>query len=114
MTPWVSDLPCNIRGEGGQSLVIGGSSLVIFEGKACHPLFYPSLRSAKLNLIDLAGSERQHKTRNKAGSMRMKEVRMKAAHSLLFASLWQAAARLTDLSPPRRTLSYLLAPRASV
>ena len=35
---WVSDLPCNIRREGGQSLVIGGSSLVILEGKACNPL----------------------------------------------------------------------------
>ena len=34
----VSDLPCNIRREGGQSLVIGGSSLVILEGKACNPL----------------------------------------------------------------------------
>ena len=33
-----SDLPCNIRREGGQSLVIGGSSLVILEGKACYPL----------------------------------------------------------------------------
>ena len=29
----VSDLPCNFRREGGQSLVIGGSSLVILEGK---------------------------------------------------------------------------------
>ena len=35
---WVSDLPCNIRREGGQSLVIGGSSLVILEGKACNSL----------------------------------------------------------------------------
>ena len=34
----VSDLPCNVRREGGQSLVIGGSSLVILEGKACNPL----------------------------------------------------------------------------
>ena len=34
----VSDLPCNIRREGGQSLVIGGSSLVILEGTACNPL----------------------------------------------------------------------------
>ena len=34
----VSDLPCNIRREGGKSLVIGGSSLVILEGKACNPL----------------------------------------------------------------------------
>ena len=34
----VSDLPCNIKREGGQSLVIGGSSLVILEGKACNPL----------------------------------------------------------------------------
>ena len=33
-----SDLPCNIRREGGQSLVIGGSSLVILEGNACNPL----------------------------------------------------------------------------
>ena len=33
-----SDLPCNVRGEGGQSLVIGGPSLVMLEGKACHPL----------------------------------------------------------------------------
>ena len=30
----VSDLPCNIRREGGESLVIGGSSLVILKGKA--------------------------------------------------------------------------------
>ena len=34
----VSDLLCNIRREAGQSLVIGGSSLVILEGNACHPL----------------------------------------------------------------------------
>ena len=34
----VSDLPCNVRREGGQSLVIGGPSLVILEGKACNPL----------------------------------------------------------------------------
>ena len=33
----VSDLPCNIRREGGQSLVIGGPSLVILEGKECNP-----------------------------------------------------------------------------
>ena len=32
----VSALPCNIRREGGQSLVIGGSSLVTSEGKACN------------------------------------------------------------------------------
>ena len=32
------DLPCNIRREGGKSLVIVGSSLVILEGKACNPL----------------------------------------------------------------------------
>ena len=34
----VSDLPCNIRREGGQSLVVGGPSLVMLEGKACNPL----------------------------------------------------------------------------
>ena len=34
----VSDLPSNIRREGGQSLVIGGPSLVILEGKTCNPL----------------------------------------------------------------------------
>ena len=34
----VSDLPCDVRREGGHSLVIGGSSLVILEGKACNPL----------------------------------------------------------------------------
>ena len=34
----VSDLPCNIRREGGQSLVIGGQPLVMLEGKACNPL----------------------------------------------------------------------------
>ena len=34
----VSDLPCYVRREGGESLVIGGSSLVILEGKACNPL----------------------------------------------------------------------------
>ena len=34
----VSGLPCDVRREGGQSLVIGGSSLVILEGKACNPL----------------------------------------------------------------------------
>ena len=34
----VSGLPCNVRRDGGQSLVIGGSSLVILQGKACHPL----------------------------------------------------------------------------
>ena len=30
--PQVSDLPCNVRREGGESLVIGGPSLVILEG----------------------------------------------------------------------------------
>ena len=30
--------PCNIRREGVLSLVIGGVSLVILEGKACNPL----------------------------------------------------------------------------
>ena len=34
----VSDLPCNVRREAGSSLLIGGSSLVILEGKACNPL----------------------------------------------------------------------------
>ena len=34
----VSDLPCNIRREEGKSLVLGGSSLVLSEGKACNPL----------------------------------------------------------------------------
>ena len=34
----VRDLPCNVSREGGQSLVIGGASLVILEGKACNPL----------------------------------------------------------------------------
>ena len=34
----VSDLPCNIRREGGKSLVMRGPSLVILEGKACNPL----------------------------------------------------------------------------
>ena len=34
----VSDLPCNFRREGGQSLVIGGSSLVILEGREGNPL----------------------------------------------------------------------------
>ena len=36
----VSDSPCtrNGRREGGQSLVVGGSSLVRLEGKACDPL----------------------------------------------------------------------------
>ena len=33
-----SDLPCNVRRDGGVSLVIGGSSLVILQGKACNPL----------------------------------------------------------------------------
>ena len=36
--PQVSDPPCNVRREGGQSLVVGGSSLVSLEGKACNPL----------------------------------------------------------------------------
>ena len=31
-------IPCNIRRKGGQSLVIGGSSLVLLEGKECNPL----------------------------------------------------------------------------
>ena len=35
---FVMDLPCNIRRDGGQSLVIGGPSLVMLEGKACNPL----------------------------------------------------------------------------
>ena len=35
----MSDLPCNVRRQGGLSLVIGGSSLVILEGKACNPLY---------------------------------------------------------------------------
>ena len=34
----VSDLPCNIRRGEGQSLVLGGPSLVILEGTACYPL----------------------------------------------------------------------------
>ena len=34
----VSDLPRTVRREGGQSLVLGGPSLVILEGKACNPL----------------------------------------------------------------------------
>ena len=35
----VSDLPCNFRREGGFSLVIGGSPLVVMlAGKACNPL----------------------------------------------------------------------------
>ena len=38
MAQLVSDLPCNIRREAGQSLLIGGSSLVILQGKACNPL----------------------------------------------------------------------------
>ena len=29
----VSDLPCNVRREGGESLVIGGPSLVMLEGR---------------------------------------------------------------------------------
>ena len=33
-----SDLPCNVRREGGQSLVTEGSSLVMLEGNACNPL----------------------------------------------------------------------------
>ena len=37
-TALVSDRPCNVRREGGQSLVIGGSSLVVFEARACNPL----------------------------------------------------------------------------
>ena len=31
-------IPCNFRREGGASLVIGGLSLVALEGKACNPL----------------------------------------------------------------------------
>ena len=34
----VSDRPCNIRREGGESLVIGGSSLVILKGREGNPL----------------------------------------------------------------------------
>ena len=34
----VSDLPCNVRREGGKSLVIEGPSLVVLEGKECNPL----------------------------------------------------------------------------
>ena len=34
----VSDLPCDVRREGGKSLVIGGSSLVMLKGKVCNPL----------------------------------------------------------------------------
>ena len=36
--PNVRDRPCHVRREGGKSLVIGGPSLVILEGKACNPL----------------------------------------------------------------------------
>ena len=36
--PEVSDLPSNITREGGKSLVIGGSSLVILEGREGNPL----------------------------------------------------------------------------
>ena len=35
---YVSNLPCDIGREGGKSLVIKGSSLVILEGKACYPV----------------------------------------------------------------------------
>ena len=38
MADKVSDRPCNVRREGGSSLVIGGPSRVILEGKACNPL----------------------------------------------------------------------------
>ena len=38
LTAAVSDLPCDIRREGGQSLVIETPSLVILEGKECNPL----------------------------------------------------------------------------
>ena len=34
----VSDLPCDIRREEGKSLVIGGPSLAMLEGKTCNPL----------------------------------------------------------------------------
>ena len=34
----VSDLPCNVRREGGQSLVIGVTSLVMSEGREGNPL----------------------------------------------------------------------------
>ena len=37
-TAAVSDLPCNVRREGGQSLVIAGSSLVMVEGREGNPL----------------------------------------------------------------------------
>ena len=36
--PRVSDLPCNIRREGGRSLVIGGPSLVMLGGREGNPL----------------------------------------------------------------------------
>ena len=32
------DLPCDVRREGGHSLVIGGSSLVMLEGRKGNPL----------------------------------------------------------------------------
>ena len=35
---WRVTSPCGVGREGGQSLVIGGPSLVILEGKACNPL----------------------------------------------------------------------------
>ena len=37
----VSDIPCNITREGGKSLVISGSSLVVLEGKGVQSLVIP-------------------------------------------------------------------------
>ena len=48
--PTVSDLPCNVRREGGQSLVIGGSSLVILEERRVIPC-NPSLRRLRELLL---------------------------------------------------------------
>ena len=56
----VSGLPCNFRREGGPSLVIGGSSLVVLEGKARSPLQpLSSQASASLvtSLVVLEGRE---------------------------------------------------------
>ena len=55
----MSDLPCYIRREVGQSLVIGASSLVILEGKPCNPLLSLYMLSQEHDTVALATDYQQ-------------------------------------------------------
>ena len=70
--PQVSDPPCNVRREGGQSLVVGGSSLVSLEGKACNPL--QSLSSQALLFPLLVSLEAASAERTSAAAKLMSAI----------------------------------------